>query len=45
MFHTVAATMYSNRIHQAIRLRAASAAPNSASTNAHAKLVSGKLKM
>ena len=35
--------MLSTRIHHAMRLRAASAPASSASTNAHAKLVSGKL--
>ena len=44
-FQPIEPTMYSTRIHQAIRLRAASAAASSASTNAQAKLVSGKLKM
>ena len=43
-FTTIAATMYSSRIHQAMRLRAANAAASRARTNAHAKLVSGKLK-
>ena len=45
MFQPIAATMYPTRIHHAMLLRAASAAANSASTNAQAKLVSGKLKM
>ena len=44
-FQPAASTRLSTSIHQAMRLRAASAAAISASTNAHAKLVSGKLKM
>ena len=45
MFTPTAATMYNTRIHQAMLLRAASAAASSARTVAQAKLVSGKLKM
>ena len=43
-FHPAANTKLSTSSHQAMRLQAASAAASNANTNAHAKLVSGKLK-